>query len=206
MFFVRWFFVLFWGLGPKVSQGGARDLPRVPPGSKKLQNGCQNDSKIINKCCPEAFWKRFSKTHALSMFLNSSGLFFVCSYSCRGRLSVTFIQVKSQHSSTWLGGKTYGGCLPNASQMLPDASQMPPRCFPDVSQMLPRCLPDSSWCFQMPHPSWFLPQWFLSHAPPSTIPLSWFLLRDSSSTIPPPWFLLHGSSSLISSSWFLLIS
>ena len=38
---------LFWGLGPKVSQGGPRDPSRVPPGSKLLQNGIQNDSKII---------------------------------------------------------------------------------------------------------------------------------------------------------------
>ena len=47
-----------------------------------------------------------------------------------------------------LGGKTYGGCFPDASQMpprcLPDASQMAPRCLPDVSQMPPRCLPDAS--------------------------------------------------------------
>ena len=53
-----------------------------------------------------------------------------------------------------LGGKTYGGCLPDASQMpsrclpgLPDVSQvsqMPPRCLPDVSQMPPRCLSDVS--------------------------------------------------------------
>ena len=41
------FFVLFWGLGPKVSQGGPRDAPRVPHGSKLLQNGSQNDSNII---------------------------------------------------------------------------------------------------------------------------------------------------------------
>ena len=114
-----------------MSQGGARDLPRVPPGSKKLKNGCQNDSKIINKCCPEAFWKRFSKTHALSMFLNSSGLFFVCSYSCRGGLSVTFIQVKSQHSSTWLGGKTYGGSplLPDVSKIAPPQERTPKKPF-----------------------------------------------------------------------------
>ena len=50
-----------------------------------------------------------------------------------------------------LGGKTYGGCLPDVSQMpprcLPDSSQMPPRCLSDVSQMPPRCLPDVS---QMP--------------------------------------------------------
>ena len=50
-----------------------------------------------------------------------------------------------------LGGKTYGGCLPDASQMsprcLPDVSQMSqmsPRCLPDVSQMSSRCLPDAS--------------------------------------------------------------
>ena len=128
--FFRWFVVLFWGLGPKVSQGG----PRVPPGSKKRQNGCQNDSKIISKCCPEAFWKRFSKTHVLSMLRNSSGLFSIYSYSCRGRLPVTFIQVKSQHSSTWLGGKTYGGCLT-------DGSQMPPKWLADAPQMTLKCLP-----------------------------------------------------------------
>ena len=130
------FLVLFWGLGPKVSQGGPRESPRMPPGPKLLQNGSQNDSQIINKCCPEVFWKRFSKTHALSMFLNSSGLFLFCSDSCRGRLFVTFIQVKSQHSSTWLGGKP-----------MVDASQMSPRCLPDVSQMPLRCLSDAS---QMP--------------------------------------------------------
>ena len=48
--------------------------------------------------------------------------------------------------------------LPDASQMPPrsqmprDASQMPPRCFPDsrcpdATQMLPRCLPDASLMF-----------------------------------------------------------
>ena len=46
-----------------------------------------------------------------------------------------------------LGGKTYGGCLP-------DVSQMPPRCFLDASQMSLRCFPESSRCllsvFQMP--------------------------------------------------------
>ena len=69
------FLVLFWGLGPKVPQGGPRDPPRVPPGSKLLQNASENDSNVMNKCCPEAFW-RFSKTHVLSMFRKSSGLFF----------------------------------------------------------------------------------------------------------------------------------
>ena len=124
-----WFLVLFWGLGPKVSQGGPRDTPRVPPGSKLLQNGSQNGWKNISKCCPKAFWKRFSKTCDLSMFPNSSWHFLVFSYSCRGRFSATFVQVKSRHSSTWLGGKTYGGCLPDDSQVspqMPHGSQMPP--------------------------------------------------------------------------------
>ena len=79
------------------------------------------------------------------------GFFVVCSHSCRGRFCVTLIQGKSRHSSTWLGGKTYGGCLPNVSQMpprcLPDASQMSPRCLPDAAQMPLRCLPDASRCF-----------------------------------------------------------
>ena len=129
------------------------------------------------------------------MFLKSSGLFFVCSYSCRGGLSVTFIQVKSQHSSTWLGGKTYGGCLP-------DSSQMPPRCLPDGSQMTLR---------------WFLfydsfsndpymipPPWLLLYASSSPMnPLPWFLLHDSSSMIPLPWVLYH-SSSMTPHPWLLL--
>ena len=71
-----------------------------------------------------------------------------------------------------LGGKTYGGCLPDASQMPPRCLQMPPdasRCPqmpPDASrclqipqdasrclQMFPdasRCLPDAYRCLQMP--------------------------------------------------------
>ena len=80
------------------------------------------------------------------MFLNSSVFFSIYFYSCRGALSVTFIQVKSQHSSTWLGGKTYGGCLPDASQMPPDVFQMTLRCLPDDFQMPTgcACLPDVS--------------------------------------------------------------
>ena len=50
----------------------------------------------------------------------------------------------------WLGRKTYGGCLldasqmpprclPDASQMSPRSSQMPSRCLADASQMSPRC-------------------------------------------------------------------
>ena len=85
-----------------------------------------------------------------------------------------------------LGGKTYGGCLPDASQMpprcLPDASQMPPRCLPDASQMLPRCFPDA---FRMP-PTCLL------DASPSMTPSLWFLLQ---------WFLLHDYSPWIYLAW-----
>ena len=70
------FFCTFLRSGSKGVPGWCQGPSQGSPGSKKLQNGCPNDSKIINKYCPEAFWKRFSKTHALSMFLNSSGLFF----------------------------------------------------------------------------------------------------------------------------------
>ena len=96
---------------PGWSQGPSQGPSRVKFAPKWVSKWLQNHPKSYL----QAFWKRFSKTRALSMFLNSSGLFFVCSYSCRGRLFVTFIQVKSQHSSTWLGGKTYG---------------MPPKCLP----------------------------------------------------------------------------
>ena len=56
------------------NMGPMRDPPRVPPGSKKLQNGSQNDSNIIrNLTCRLS--ENASQRHALSMFLNSSGLF-----------------------------------------------------------------------------------------------------------------------------------
>ena len=86
-----------------------------------------------------------------------------------------------------LGGKTYGGCLP-------DASQMPPRCLSDASQMPLRCLSDAS---QMPLRCFFS-KWFLLYDS---------LFNDSSSRIsslssllqraPPPWFLLIDFSSMI---------
>ena len=137
-------YYVFKGLGPRVPQGGPRDPPRVPPGSNLLQNGSQNDSKIIkNLTCRLS--ENASQRHAhWACFQIALGLFLVCSYSCRGRLfCVTFIQVKSRHSSAWLGGKTYGGCLPDASRCV----QMPSRCLPDASRCFPdasRCLPDAS--------------------------------------------------------------
>ena len=122
---------------PGWSQGSSQGPSRVKFAPKWVSKWLEN----LQKPYLQAFWKGFSKTRALSMFPNSSGLFLlVCSYSCRGRFCVTFIQVKSRHSSAWLGGKTYGGCLP-------DASQMPPRCLPDASQMPLRRLSDASRCF-----------------------------------------------------------
>ena len=52
-----------------------------------------------------------------------------------------------------LGGKTYAGCFPDASQMLP-------RCLSDASHMPPRCLPlhDS---FSMISPPVIPPPWLL---------------------------------------------
>ena len=121
---------------PGWSQGPSQGPSRVKIAPKWVSKWLENHQKSYL----QAFWKRFSKTRALSMFPNSSGLFcslfpfglfLVCSYSCRGRFCVTFIQGKSRHSSAWLGGKTYGGCLPNVSQM-------PPRCLSDASRCFPK--------------------------------------------------------------------
>ena len=71
-----------------------------------------------------------------------------------------------------LGGKTYGGCFPDASQMLP-------RCFPDASQMLPRCLSDAS------------------HMPPRCLPLHDSFSMISPPVIPPPWLLVMDFSCMI---------
>ena len=43
------FFVLFATCGSKVSRDGPREPPRHPPGSNLLQNGFQNDPKIIKQ-------------------------------------------------------------------------------------------------------------------------------------------------------------
>ena len=58
------FLVLFWGLGPKVSQGGPRDTPRVPPGSKLLQNGSQNDWKTSTNVV-QRLSENVSQRHAI---------------------------------------------------------------------------------------------------------------------------------------------
>ena len=137
---------------PGWSQGHSKGPSRVKIAPKWVSKWL----KHINKCCPKAFWKRFSKTCDLSMFPNSSWLFLVFSYSCRGRFCATFVQVKSRHSSTWLGGKTYGGCLP-------DASQMP------LSSLI-----SAPW-FQ-----WFLLNDLFSMIVPPMIPPPWFFVIDFS--------------------------
>ena len=104
-----------WSQGPFQGPSTITNAPKC--WSKWLENHRKSDL--------QAFWKRFSKTCALSMFPNSSGLFLASSYSCRGRFCITFIQVKSRHSSTWLAGKTYGGSLP-------DGFQMTPGCYLDM--------------------------------------------------------------------------
>ena len=112
---------------PGCSQGPSQGPSRVKFAPKWVSKWFENHQKSYL----QAFWKRFSKTRALSMFPNSSGLFLVCSYSCRGRFCVTFIQVKSRHSSTWLGGKTYGGfpLLPDVSKIAPNQDWTPKRSF-----------------------------------------------------------------------------
>ena len=145
------FFCTFLKSGSTGVPGWSRDPPRVPPGSNLLQHESENDSKIIkNLTCRLS--ENASQRHAhWACFQIALGVFFlVCSYSCRGRFCVTFIQGKSRHSSTWLGGKTYGGCLPNVSQTPPrclsDASQMPPdasQMLPDASQMSPDPSPNN---------------------------------------------------------------
>ena len=125
--------------------------PRVVPGSLQGQNWSKMGLKMTEQLSTNAVQRlseHASQRHAIwACFQIALVLFFVFSYSCRGRFCATCVQVKSQHSSTWLGGKTYGGCLPDASQMPPrclsDASQMPFRCFSDAS----RCFPNASRCF-----------------------------------------------------------
>ena len=82
---------------------------------------------------------------------------FVCSMNN----NLIVLDVNLLFSLLRLGGKTYGGCLPDASQMLP-------RCFPDASQMLPRCLSDAS------------------HMPPRCLPLHDSFSMISPPVIPPP--------------------
>ena len=118
--------------------------PRVVPGSLPGSLQVQNWSKMGFKMTPKSstnvvrrLSENVSQRHAhWACFQIALGFFLVCSYSCRGRFCFTFIQVKSRHSSTWLGGKTYGGCLQ-------DASQMSPRCFSDVFKLSARCFSDA---------------------------------------------------------------
>ena len=61
---------------PGRSLGPSQGPSRVKIAPKWVSKWLQNHQKSYLW----AFWNRFSKTHALSMFLNSSVLFLVCSY------------------------------------------------------------------------------------------------------------------------------
>ena len=122
-----------------MSQGGPRDPPRVPPGSNLLQNGSQNDSKIIkNLTCrlPE----NASQRRALSMFPNSSGPFFSLFLFMQREILCHIYPSKVPTLIHLARGKNLRWMPPRC---LPDASQMPLRCLSDAS----RCFPDASRCF-----------------------------------------------------------
>ena len=76
-----------------------------------------------------------------------------------------------------LGGKTYGGCLPDASQMPSDASQMPFRSLSDASSLNDFF---SMIFFSMIPPQGSLLYHRSSNESPSMIPLDRFLFHDSS--------------------------
>ena len=119
----------------------------MPPRCFQDASRCLHDATKMLSTRPSllslSLQPRFVREHCLGSFaLESLALgFFKFVPTHAEEDSVTFILVNSQHSSTWLGGKTYGGCLPNVSQvpprcvsddfqMPPDASQMPPDAFP----------------------------------------------------------------------------
>ena len=142
VFFVdfRYFFE-FW------VQRCPRVVPGTLPGSLQGQICSKMGLKMTpksSKILPAGFLKTLLKDTRTEHVSKQLWFFFqfvpIHSYSCRGRFCVTFIQGKSRHSSTWLGGKTYGGCLPDASKMPPDVSMMPPGCL----HMTPRCFPQDA--------------------------------------------------------------
>ena len=107
----------------RCSQGAPKGSPRHLPGSKLWEKTTKIDAKCHEK-----------------------GAFFEVQLKAKC-YRILFLRLAR------LGGKTYGGCLPDASEM-PDASQMTLRCLWDASQSLPdafqvsfRCLSDA---FQMP--------------------------------------------------------
>ena len=91
----------------RCSQGAPKASPRHFPGSNLREKGPQMETKCDEKV---VFFEVQLKAKCYRM---------------------RFLRLAR------LGGKTYGGCLLDASQMLP-------RCLPDVYQMSPRRLPDVS--------------------------------------------------------------
>ena len=96
--------------------------------------------------------KMEAQTHILydfrkmfSRYLETLWKYFVC--SLKNKLIV--FDVNLLFSLLRLGGKTYGGCFP-------DASQMPLRCVPDASQMLLKCKLKCNLHFSL-HLRWFPP-------------------------------------------------
>ena len=113
-------------------QRDPRDPPRVPPGSKLLQNGSQNDSKIIkNLTCRLS--ENASQRRALSMFPNSSGPFFSLFLFMQREILCHIYPSKVPTPIHLAKGK--------------NLRWMPPRCLPGASQMPLRCLSDASRCF-----------------------------------------------------------
>ena len=134
---------------PGWSQGHSKGPSRVKIAPKWVSKWL----KHINKCCPKAFWKRFSKTCDLSMFPNSSWRFFsffllmqrkILCHICPSKVP-TLIHLARGENLRWMPPR----CLPDAFQMspqMPHGSQMLPRCLPRCL-MPPRCLRDASQLF-----------------------------------------------------------
>ena len=122
-----------------MSQGGPRDPPRVLPGSNLLQNGSQNDSKIIKNLTCRLSGNAYQR-RALSMFPNSSGSFFSLFLFMRREILCHIYPSKVPTLIRLARGKNLRWMPPKC---LPDASQMPLRCLSDASQMPPDA-------FQMP--------------------------------------------------------
>ena len=114
---------------PGWSQGPSQGPSRVKFAPKWVSKWLQNHQKSYL----QAFWKRFSKTRALSMFLNSSWLFFSLLLLMQRKTPChiypskvsTLIHLIRGENLRWMPLR----CLSDASQMPPDDSQMPPDAY-----------------------------------------------------------------------------
>ena len=121
---------------PGWSQGPSQGPSRVKFAPKWVSKWLQNHQKSYL----QAFWKRFSKTRALSMFPNSSGPFFSLFLFMQREILCHIYPSKVPTLIRLARGKNLRWMPPRC---LPDASQMPLRCLSDAS----RCFPDASRCF-----------------------------------------------------------